>query len=63
MNPPGTDSIGPDANATAILFFLAFVGLTLAITYWAARKTKTTSSSTAGGGVSALQNGFLPATT
>jgi cation/acetate symporter len=58
MNPQTTTSIG-ETNATAILFFLAFVGLTLAITYWAARKTKTTSEFfTAGGGVSALQNGF-----
>jgi cation/acetate symporter len=60
MNPTsaaGTQLGQP--NATAILFFLLFVGITLAITYWAARKTKTTSEFfAAGGGVSAVQNGF-----
>ena len=51
-------SIG-QANPTAIGFFLAFVSLTLGITYWAARRTKTTSEFfAAGGGVSAVQNGF-----
>ncbi|MBN8226123.1 cation/acetate symporter ActP [Corallococcus macrosporus] len=46
-------------NTTAIFFFLLFVGITLAITYWAARKTKTTSEFfAAGGGISAAQNGF-----
>jgi cation/acetate symporter len=59
MNPQQAQTSIGGTNATAILFFLAFVGLTLAITYWAARKTKTTSEFyTAGGGVSALQNGF-----
>jgi len=59
MNPQqAATSIG-QPNTTAIVFFLAFVGLTLGITYWAARRTKTTSEFfTAGGGVSALQNGF-----
>ncbi|WP_342375844.1 sodium/solute symporter [Myxococcus stipitatus] len=60
MNPTSTagSQLG-QPNATAILFFLLFVGVTLAITYWAARKTKTTSEFfAAGGGVSALQNGF-----
>ncbi|HEX8539387.1 MAG TPA: cation acetate symporter, partial [Cystobacter sp.] len=59
MNPQqATTTIG-QANTTAILFFLAFVGLTLGITYWAARRTKTTSEFfAAGGGVSAVQNGF-----
>ncbi|MCE9673445.1 sodium/solute symporter [Myxococcus stipitatus] len=60
MNPTsvsGTQLGQP--NATAIGFFVLFVGVTLAITYWAARKTKTTSEFfAAGGGVSALQNGF-----
>ncbi|MBV5333922.1 cation acetate symporter, partial [bacterium] len=27
-------------NPTAIVMFMAFVGLTLAITYWAAKRTK-----------------------
>ncbi len=30
-------------NAVAILFFFMFVLVTLGITYWAARRTKTTS--------------------
>lgn len=59
MNPQQTASSIGEPNATAITFFLAFVGLTLAITWWAARRTKTTSEFfAAGGGVSALQNGF-----
>ncbi|WP_338864098.1 sodium:solute symporter family transporter [Myxococcus stipitatus] len=60
MNPTSTTgSQFGQPNATAIFFFLLFVGVTLAITYWAARKTKTTSEFfAAGGGVSALQNGF-----
>ncbi|MCP3164559.1 sodium:solute symporter family transporter [Myxococcus qinghaiensis] len=62
MNPtttPGTGTQLGQPNSTAILFFLLFVGVTLGITYWAARKTKTTSEFfAAGGGVSALQNGF-----
>ncbi|AGC47743.1 cation:acetate symporter ActP [Myxococcus stipitatus DSM 14675] len=60
MNPSSTtgSQLG-QPNTTAIFFFLLFVGVTLAITYWAARKTKTTSEFfAAGGGVSALQNGF-----
>ncbi|QRN99555.1 cation/acetate symporter ActP [Archangium violaceum] len=59
MNPQqAATSIG-EPNTIAIVFFLVFVGFTLAITYWAARKTKTTSEFfTAGGGVSAVQNGF-----
>src|SRR5215217_7525595 len=62
MNPTTTPATGTQLgqpNSTAILFFLLFVGVTLGITYWAARKTKTTSEFfAAGGGVSALQNGF-----
>lgn len=46
-------------NTTAIMMFLFFVGLTLAITYWAAKRTKTASDFyTAGGGLSGLQNGL-----
>ncbi|PTL83669.1 sodium/solute symporter [Vitiosangium sp. GDMCC 1.1324] len=59
MNPQQAQTSIGQTNYTAIIFFLAFVGLTLAITYWAARKTKTTSEFfAAGGGVTALQNGF-----
>jgi cation/acetate symporter len=51
-------SIG-EANPTAIVSFLVFVGITIAITYWAARRTRTTSEFfVAGGNISALQNGF-----
>ncbi len=46
-------------NFIAIGFFVVFISLTLAITWFAARKTKTTSEFfTAGGGISAAQNGF-----
>ena len=41
-------------NWTAILIFAAFVALTLGITYWAARRTRTARDFyAAGGGVSA----------
>ena len=46
-------------NATAIAFFFVFIIATLAITGWAARKTKTTSEFfAAGGGVTGFQNGL-----
>ncbi len=46
-------------NAVAITFFFAFVVVTLAITYWAARKTKTTSEFYAAGrSVTGYQNGL-----
>ena len=46
-------------NPTAIAMFVAFVGLTLAITYWAAKRTRTASDFyTAGGGISGFQNGL-----
>jgi cation/acetate symporter len=46
-------------SAVAIGFFLAFVGLTMGITYWAARRTKTAEEFFAADGkVSAIQNGF-----
>ena len=46
-------------NATAIGFFLAFVALTLAITWWAARHTRTTEEFYAAGRrISGRQNGF-----
>ncbi|GMU09621.1 sodium:solute symporter family transporter [Corallococcus caeni] len=59
MNPSTAGTRIGQPNTTAIFFFLLFVGITLAITYWAARKTKTTSEFfAAGGGISAAQNGF-----
>lgn len=46
-------------NATAISFFLAFVLLTLVITWWAARKTRTTEDFFAAGrSITGRQNGF-----
>ncbi len=46
-------------NVTAILMFLAFVAVTLGITYWAARRTKTASDFyAAGGGITGFQNGL-----
>ncbi|NNC16809.1 cation/acetate symporter ActP [Corallococcus exiguus] len=59
MNPTTAGTQIGQPNTTAIVFFLLFVSITLAITYWAARKTKTTSEFfAAGGGISAGQNGF-----
>src|SRR5512139_839318 len=46
-------------TASAIGFFLGIVALTLAVTYWAAKRTKTSSEFYAAGrSVSALQNGL-----
>jgi cation/acetate symporter len=57
MNPAAT-SLG-EPNITAILFFFAFIAATLAITYWAARRTKTTEEFFAAGRtISGRQNGF-----
>src|SRR5688572_32896122 len=48
-----------EPNALAIAFFLGFIALSLGITYCAARKTRTTEHFyTAGGGITALQNGL-----
>src|SRR5512135_3300578 len=46
-------------NTLAIVFFFLFITLTLGITAWAARRTKTTSHFyAAGGNITAGQNGF-----
>ncbi|WP_448207758.1 cation acetate symporter [Azospirillum sp. sgz302134] len=46
-------------NPIAIAMFVAFVGLTLGITYWAAKRTRSASDFyTAGGGISGFQNGL-----
>ncbi len=46
-------------NVIAITLFLGFVALTLFITYWAARRTKSTADFyAAGGGITGWQNGF-----
>jgi cation/acetate symporter len=48
-----------EPNALAMGFFFAFIAVTLGITYWAARRTKTTEEFYAAGRtVSAGQNGF-----
>ncbi len=49
----------PPINWHAIVMFLVFIALTLGITYWAAKRTKTaTDFYAAGRGISALQNGL-----
>jgi cation/acetate symporter len=46
-------------NISAIVMFLLFVGGTLGITYWAAKRTKTAKDFyTAGGGITGFQNGM-----
>ena len=46
-------------NMSAIIMFLRFVGATLGITYWAAKRTKTAKDFyTAGGGITGFQNGL-----
>ena len=47
------------SSTLSIGFFFAFMALTLAITYWAARRTRTTEHFFAAGGqVTAWQNGW-----
>lgn len=51
--------MGAGTNYTAILFFFVFVGATLVITYWAARRTKTTEHFYAAGrSITGFQNGL-----
>ncbi len=46
-------------NIPAIVMFLVFVAMTLVITYWAAKRTKTASDYyAAGGGITGTQNGL-----
>ncbi len=46
-------------NISAIVMFFIFVGATLGVTYWAAKRTKSASDFyTAGGGISGFQNGM-----
>ncbi len=46
-------------NTPAVVMFFIFVGATLGVTYWAAKKTKSASDFyTAGGGISGFQNGL-----
>src|SRR5690606_1594072 len=47
------------ANTSAIVMFLVFIVITMFITWWAAKRTKTTSDFyTAGGGITGFQNGL-----
>lgn len=47
------------ASMSAIVMFLTFIAGTMGITYWAAKRTRTTSDFyTAGGGLSGFQNGL-----
>jgi len=46
-------------NTSAFIFFLAIIGVTLVITWWAARQNKSASAFyTAGGGITGWQNGL-----
>jgi len=55
---PQTTSLG-QVSAISIIFFAIFMSLTLGITYWAARRTKSTREYyAAGGNITAGQNGF-----
>ena len=48
-----------EPNAVAMSFFFGFIAITLGITWWAARKTRTTEEFYAAGRtISAGQNGF-----
>src|SRR5262249_32622015 len=50
---------GRGINLNAIGMFLAFVALTLVITYWAARRTRSAADFyAAGGGITGFQNGL-----
>ena len=58
MTQAPATSIGA-TNTTAIVFFVVFIAITLGITYWAARKTRTTEHFYAAGrSISPAQNGF-----
>jgi len=56
--PQASTRIG-EPNAVAMFFFFSFIAITLVITYWAARRTRTTEEFYAAGRtVTAGQNGF-----
>jgi cation/acetate symporter len=55
----GADTAIGQPNVVAMAFFFVFISITLGITYWAARRTKTTEHFYAAGRtISAGQNGF-----
>lgn len=54
-----SEAIKKDLNVPAIVMFVIFVGATLGITYWAAKRTKSAKDFyTAGGGITGFQNGM-----
>ncbi|HEX6433600.1 MAG TPA: cation acetate symporter, partial [Gemmatimonadales bacterium] len=58
MMPQVPSAIGRP-NAIAMVFFFLFIAITLAITWWAARRTRNTDQFYAAGRtISAGQNGF-----
>lgn len=58
LTPPGAPP-EPPVNWEAIIMFVIFVGITLFITYWAAKRTKSASDFYAAGrGITGLQNGM-----
>ncbi len=59
MAPTAAAPQEPPINWPAIIMFIVFVAITLGITYWAAKRTKTaTDFYAAGRGVTGLQNGL-----
>ena len=55
----GAGPVKQPVNATAVALFLIFVALSLGITFWASRRTRSTADFyAAGGGISGWQNGF-----
>jgi len=59
VSAPAAPTALGGTNATAIIAFIGFVVITLGITYWASRLTRTSAEFFAAGGrISALQNGF-----
>lgn len=53
------EAVKRSVNVPAIVMFFIFVGATLGVTYWAAKKTKSASDFyTAGGGITGFQNGL-----
>ncbi|MFI5310949.1 MAG: cation acetate symporter [Gemmatimonadales bacterium] len=58
QSPGGATSIG-QPNTVAMLFFFVFIAITLGITYWAAKRTRTTEHFYAAGRtISPIQNGL-----
>src|SRR5215210_6385816 len=57
--PPTVSTAIGEPNAIAMVFFFVFIAITLGITYWAAKRTRTTEDFYAAGRtVTAGQNGF-----